>query len=445
MRKCGGIILKNMKIAWLCNKMPAMVSSYLGRKGSNYGGWLDWTFEQLTQLEDVDLSVFFPDSTEYSGEKRGFSFYSFIEGSCLKRFEIILKEECFDVIHIWGTEFVHTNELMKACQKLGLAERCIISIQGLVSLYGKRHYIEGLPDKVVSRYTLRDFIKRNNIQKAREQFIQRGRYEIEALKRTKHIIGRTDWDRAASQMFNSDAKYHSCNESLRDSFYQNKWDIKKINRHSIFVSQCSYPIKGFHYILEALPEIIKRYPDAHVYTTGKDLIALSVKDRLFITSYQKYLLELIAKYDLKEYVSFMGNLSEEEMCKQYLKAHVFVSASTIENSPNSVGEAMIVGCPVVSSDVGGVKNMLEHNKEGFIYQSSAPYMLAYYVNCIFENDSLALQFSENARKHAAKTHNRKVNMETLLSIYREVDDGNSIGGGIATFKDVYSEYPYILL
>lgn len=73
---------------------------------------------------------------------------------------------------------------------------------------------------------------------------------------------------------------------------------------------------------------------------------------------------------------------------RYLASSVFVSVSTIENSPNSVGEAMLFGCPVVSSCVGGVLDMLEHGQEGFLYQASAPYMLAWYVGCVFRDDGL---------------------------------------------------------
>ena len=69
-----------------------------------------------------------------------------------------------------------------------------------------------------------------------------------------------------------------------------------------------------------------------------------------------------------------------------------MSASTIENSPNSVGEAMLLGCPVVSSCVGGVPDMLEHGREGFLYQASVPYMLAWYVKRVFGDDELAMGF-----------------------------------------------------
>lgn len=108
------------------------------------------------------------------------------------------------------------------------------------------------------------------------------------------------------------------------------------------------------------------------------------------------------------------------MCEQYIKSNVFVSASTIENSPNSLGEAMLVGCPVISSDVGGVKNMLIHGVEGFIYQSTAPYMLAYYVKEIFRNKDLAIRFSKNAKIHAVETHNRIENSKRLIRIYNTV-------------------------
>ena len=443
-----------MKVLWICNKRLALVSKEEGIEINPMGGWLDSVSETLSGLPQVQLSVLFRDIKEYEGRSRQLRYYSFFEDSCYKRIRNVLDRTQPDVVHIWGTEFPHSNEALKASEELGMIDRCVVSIQGLVSLYGKRHYIEGLPEKIVRRYTLRDFIRHDNIQKGREKFLKRGASEIEALRRTKHIIGRTDWDMAATQMFNPKAVYHFCNESLRNSFYQNRWNISKIERHSIFVSQCSYPIKGFHYMLEAMPEILRKYPDACLYTTGKNLLNLSRRDSLMITSYQKYLLSLIDKYGLRDHVIFLGNLSEEQICAQYQKANVFVSASTIENSPNSVGEAMLVGCPVVSSDVGGVKNMLEHEKEGFIYQSSAPYMLAYYVNKIFEDDGLACSISENARKHASVTHDREVNMKTMCKIYEEVmasadknlllGYGDFSNGGEGGVKVGYSSFPELL-
>ena len=110
------------------------------------------------------------------------------------------------------------------------------------------------------------------------------------------------------------------------------------------------------------------------------------------------------------------------MKKRYLSAHVFVSPSSIENSPNSLGEAMLLGVPSVTSDVGGVKNMLEHGKEGYVYPFDEAYMIAYYVSKIFDDDSLATEMSKNAKAHAQITHNREKNLETLLTIYRNITE-----------------------
>ena len=61
--------------------------------------------------------------------------------------------------------------------------------------------------------------------------------------------------------------------------------------------------------------------------------------------------------------------------------------------------------------------MLTHEKEGFIYQADAAYMISYYVNKIFENDDLALELGNAACKKATHTHSREINSRTMLDIY----------------------------
>jgi glycosyltransferase involved in cell wall biosynthesis len=166
--------------------------------------------------------------------------------------------------------------------------------------------------------------------------------------------------------------------------------------------------------------IKKFFPKVKVYTTGKNLLKLSLKHKLTINSYDQYLIRLIKEYNLESNIVFLGVLEEKEMVKRFLLSNVFVSVSSIENAPNSLGEAMLLGVPSVSSDVGGVKNMLEHNVEGFIYQADAPYMLAHYVCEIFKSPELANRFSLKSKEHAMRTHNREENIEQLFSIYNNI-------------------------
>jgi len=252
-------------------------------------------------------------------------------------------------------------------------------------------------------------------------FYKRGKYEINALKFANHVIGRTDWDCACTQQINSKVKYHFCNETLRDSFYSHEWDIDKCDRNSIFLSQASTPIKGIHFMLQALPEIIKQYPKTHLYVAGNNLTSTDgLYNKLRISSFGMYIKKMIKELNLTQYVTFLGPLNEEQMCQQFLKSHVFVSPSTIENESNSLSEAKILGVPVVASYVGGVTNRITFNIDGYLYQHDAPYMLSYYVSKIFSDDNLALSFSTSAKLNARKIHNRKINAQTLIKIYHDI-------------------------
>lgn len=387
-------------------------------------------YNQLECAKDVNLYYAFP--TKNGGEYFHSSAVAFIgyrqldplrfEKDQMTYFVKILKKYQPDIIHIFGTEFIHSYAMLKACEEIGVLDKAVISIQGLVSVIAK-HYWAFLPQKCLHRYTFRDLLRHDNIYWQKRKFEKRSVYEIKALQLARHVIGRTDWDRACVNRLNPDVQYHFCNETLRPAFYENVWSLERCERHSIFVSQCSYPIKGFHLMLEAMADIVKQYPDAHLYTTGKNPLSLTFVEKIRQTYYNKYLSALIKKYQLEKHVTFLGTLNEHQICERYLKSHVFVSASSIENSPNSVGEAMILGMPVVSSDVGGVKNLLKHGKEGFVYPADEPYMLAYYVMRIFENDELALSISKNARAHAQNTHDRVENLNSLLSTYQTLLGG----------------------
>ena len=105
----------------------------------------------------------------------------------------------------------------------------------------------------------------------------------------------------------------------------------------------------------------------------------------------------------------------------YIQSNIFVSASSIENSPNSVCEAMILGVPVISSMVGGMVDLLEHGVNGFYYQADAPYMLRYYIKKIFEDTDLAKRISKNEIETAEKRHDRADIIKDLKSIYESIN------------------------
>ena len=115
-----------------------------------------------------------------------------------------------------------------------------------------------------------------------------------------------------------------------------------------------------------------------------------------------------------------GCLNAEQMAEIYLTSNVFVCASNIENSSNSVCEAMLLGVPVVASDVGGMKSLLKDGREGYLFKKGDIGSLAGKIEDLFENPGKAEKLGANARIRALKTHDRNVNTENLINIYRQI-------------------------
>ena len=229
--------------------------------------------------------------------------------------------------------------------------------------------------------------------------------ERAVLKGVENIIGRTAWDKRCVKRINPGCRYFYCSETLREVFYEGRWDIHKIERYSIYVSQANYPIKGFHVFLKAFSEVIKSFPEAHVYVAGGKAF-LQTGD-----AYGKYINKLMERYGVKDKIKFLGVLPAEKVKERLLRTHLTIMPSLLENSPNSVGEAMRLGTPVVAARVGGIPSLVRNEKEVLLYSAYSAEKMAECIKHIFENDSLVETLSENGRIRAEKLYDRRVNLE----------------------------------
>ena len=414
-----------MRLLWLCNIAPGTVKEKLYGGASIGGLWIDHVLSDLME-EDLELRILCPGKPG-QGKLNDRVDYATFQESCAYRYEEKLEARFRreirdfqpDVLHIWGSEYGHTLAMVNAAKQEGRLESVAVSIQGLCSVY-TRHYLEGLPRQVQRGATLRDLLRRDTLLRQQEKFRLRGELEIAALRQVPHVIGRTSWDRACTQAIAPQAQYHFCNETLREPFYQDAWDYSACRKHRVFASSCVYPIKGFHYLLEAMGEVVKTYPDATIGVPGRSFLAKTAGEKLRANRYEVYLAELARKYHLEDRIDFLGSLSAEQMKAEYLKANVFVLPSTVENSPNSLGEAMLLGVPCVSADVGGVTDLMTPGTEGRVYPGNAPYLMAYHIRELFAMEETAGILGRTAREHAGRTHNPKINKETLLQIYRQL-------------------------
>ena len=109
------------------------------------------------------------------------------------------------------------------------------------------------------------------------------------------------------------------------------------------------------------------------------------------------------------------------MRQAYLEADVFLLPSCCENSPNSLGEAMLLGLPCVAAAVGGIPSMLENGREGLLYGDALDdKALADAVLRILQSADGGMALGRAARARALQTHDAARNARELEQIYKTI-------------------------
>ena len=322
-----------------------------------------------------------------------------------------------DVIHLYGTEKTHNIPLIK---REDVNSKIVISLQGILKGY-ERVYYGGIDVSVlIKNLTFRDLLT-ESVFGGRRRFQRNAKTEAWQLEHVKCVEGRSTWDRVYALSINPNLKYFYCPRLIRAPFYNIHWDKEKMEPHTIFVHQGDYPIKGLHFVFEALPHLINRYPDLKLYIAGSDILQRkTLFKKITRNGYSKYLLSLFKKYNLKNRVVFLGKMTAEEVAKRLSVTNVMVIPSVIENCPNSLAEAMLVGTPSVASYVGGNAELLNNGECGELYCYNEPLMLANCIDKIFSSEELASQYSIRSREVALKRHDPETLKKTLLGIYNQI-------------------------
>ena len=418
-----------MKVLWITNLFFPEFYESKNLTAPVMGGWLKSMADSLLEVDsDIEIAVAspFPSSKELVDITEGnYRFFGLpvkanntdIDNSIIPYWERIRELFAPDIVHIHGSEFTHGYGWILANGN----DNVVVSIQGLVSVYA-RYNEGGIDFGYLKNLTVRDLLLRDFPAKGHDKLVHAGQGEEKLLKSVNHVIGRTEWDETHVWALNPDARYHFCNENLRDAFYRgDRWSPSACQPHRIFLSQAAKPIKGLQKVLEAMPLILREYPDTQLYIAGRDFTKRdSLHDRLRYSGFARYIDKLIDRNKLRNHINFTGFLDALAMADQYRLANVFICPSSIENSPNSLGEAQLIGTPVVASYTGGVPDMIQQWETGVMYRYEEYEMMAYCVCKIFGDDTFAMSLSENAKSAARKRHDREFNARRTIEIYNEI-------------------------
>ncbi|MFA7169676.1 MAG: glycosyltransferase family 4 protein [Candidatus Paceibacterota bacterium] len=156
--------------------------------------------------------------------------------------------------------------------------------------------------------------------------------------------------------------------------------------------------KGLGTLLKAMKILQKDFPHIRLLVVG---------DGDMRNDYEKY----VQENDLLENVIFKGKLTGELLRSVYQEAHLFSLPTSNDSYPLVILEAMSSGLPVVSTRVGGIPQMVEEGKEGFLIEPNNPTELARKISELINNPKLALNFSVRARRKALNEFSWSVRLE----------------------------------
>lgn len=419
-----------MRVLWITNEpLPEALGLMSGQKAvsDSTGSWVHALSGFLpSAFPDLELTVASPSAgvtrlTELPGRDiRHILLPMFGRNDAYeKRYEELWRQVRDmadpDVVHIHGSEYPHGLAYVKACG----SEHVLVSIQGVIHRVAER-YFGGIPvSEIAMSVTPRDIVRRDSLFGQKRRVERRSCLELEMLKSVGHVCGRTEWDREAVLAVNPGLVYHHCGELLRDPFLTGRWSYDSCVRGRLFVTQGHYPLKGLHRLLAALPAVLASHPEVTVRVAGPAVVrGDALTEKMKISGYGQILRRLMRRYGLKGKVEFIGSIDAPAMKRELLSCNAFVLPSAIENSPNSLGEAQMLGVPCVASRVGGIPDMIPDDGCGLMYDYDDLEALAQKVSQVLD---MSAQFDgSHVKDVASERHSRDAVASRLIDIYNSI-------------------------
>lgn len=412
-----------MKVLWFSNT-PALGQEYLNQQSKGTGGWMAALDKSMQ--EEVELSIAFTYPYPIELFKHGKTMYypvytgNIVVGNLKQRwlnkvydtdfltqYLKIIDEVKPDIIHIHGTE----NSFSCIIDQVKIP--VVVSIQGLLMVIFHK-YKSGLHGRhILSKklsYNLKSLLFGNaSFLRTYKKLGKMSEIEHRNLKKTKYIIGRTDWDRRITRILAPESIYYTGNEILRDTFFEKKWDQKSINgKLIIHTTNGNSYFKGFETLCHAMTLLNENGIDVEWRVAG--ISKNSLIDKIVKKQLKK-------KYPQRGLV-LLGSLNEQELVSKLKEAHIYVMTSHIENSPNNLCEAMILGMPCIATLAGGTGSMLTDKLEGILIQDGDPWVMAGAILELINNWEEAVRYGENARKRALERHNKNTIVTSLIETYQ---------------------------
>jgi glycosyltransferase involved in cell wall biosynthesis len=166
-----------------------------------------------------------------------------------------------------------------------------------------------------------------------------------------------------------------------------------------------HPQKGHNYLVEAIPRILRDFPQARFLFVGEG----GLRDELT---------RQVKKADLGEYVHFLG--VRQDVPQLLAISDLFVLSSLWEGLPNSVLEAMAAGVPVIATNVDGTPEIINDGDVGILIPPADPSALAQAICRLLKDKPLRVSIAKAARERVERKFSRDANTTAFIDLYQRL-------------------------
>jgi glycosyltransferase involved in cell wall biosynthesis len=179
-------------------------------------------------------------------------------------------------------------------------------------------------------------------------------------------------------------------------------------RPEIFIGAIGhlYKTKGYEYLIEAMEIVAGRQKNFALFIIGEG----EERPRLE---------KMIIEYDLENNIFLSGGIDHAADIMPAFD--LYVCSSVKEGFPYVLLEAMYAGLPIVSTNVGGIPDMIRHNKNGLLVESKNPDQLAERILKLFANHDLRIKLGENAKKTVLEKFKLEHMIAKTVNVYESLD------------------------
>lgn len=412
--------MNKIKILWFETTMPSRYE----HSGIVGGGWQDslenivkscpeiqlhiaFESHKYTDAKCVDGVWYYPMNFKYSLTEKiidQFSWNPNCNHIVAEELKIIDKVKP-DLIHIFGNEWAFG--MIQKYTKIP----CVIHIQGSWISHFNSLYPPKYNGFTISKAIGLDLRKQWRLYRSYYKDLSRLNMETEIWKSVSNYMGRTEWDRALVNTLSPMAKYYHVEEALRPVFLESskKWCLSTSKVINIISVGCSSFLKGIDMMLKTA-NVLKNMGVDFTWKVAGQLDPLMKK-----------------AVENKEHLKFsdcnieiLGYVTAEQLAKILTDSSIYVHTAYIENSPNSICEAQVLGLPIISTHVGGIATLVEDKKGGLLIPANEPWQMANAIVELFEDKARMQSYSKYNMDQARKRHSVDNVKQELLACYKDI-------------------------